>query len=178
MIKAAFGVWVLTEVVLVATVAATYSMLPDPVATHFGANGQADDWRPRSDYAAYLITASAMVSAMCAGPLYLARKLPDSMINVPNRDYWLALERRGEAYDRLFALGLAIGAATTGLFVAIHLLTVRANRARPPRVATGEAVVLIAAFLAVLAGVVLGFSGRAWKVDATDSERRRRDRRE
>lgn len=163
--RKALAALILAQVALALSVAATYGMLPDRVATHFGADGRADGWDSKAAYATYLLTGSALISALCAGPLYLARKLPDSLINIPDRDYWLAPERRDEAHDRLFGLGLAIAAATTCLFIAIHLLTVRANRERPPRLATAEAIALLAAFLAVLAGVIYGFSSRAWKIE-------------
>jgi uncharacterized membrane protein len=164
-LRKALAALILSHVALVVVVASTYGLLPDRVATHFGPDGRADGWASRPDYATYLLSSSVLLSIMCAGPLYLARKLPDSLINIPERDYWLAPGRRADAYSRLFALGLWIAAATTGLFVALHLLTVRANRARPPRLATAEAFGLVLVFLAVLGAVVWGFSARAWKVE-------------
>ena len=163
--RKALSALILAQVALALSVAATYAMLPDRVATHFGADGRPDGWESKAAYATYLLAGSALISALCAGPLYLARKLPDSLINIPERDYWLAPERRAEAHDRLFGLGLAIAAATTVLFIALHLLTVRANRERPPRLAPTEVLGLMATFLAVLGGVIYGFSGRAWRVE-------------
>ncbi|WP_337174027.1 DUF1648 domain-containing protein [Paludisphaera sp.] len=163
--KKALAALILAHATLALSVAATHRLLPDRVATHFGPDGQPDGWASRSDYATYLLSSAALISILCAGPLYLTRKLPESLINIPERDYWLAPERRDEAHARLFALGLGIAAATTGLFVALHLLTVRANLARPPRLATAEAFGLVATFLAILGGVFWAFGPRAWRVE-------------
>jgi serine/threonine-protein kinase len=162
-LKKALAALILAQAALALTLAATYPWMPERVATHFGPDGGPDGWESRSAYATYLLSASVLISALCAGPLYLARKLPDSLINIPERDYWLAPENRDEAHARLFALGLAIATATTVLFIALHLLTVRANRSRPPRLEPAEAFGLIAIFLVILGAVVWSFSARAWR---------------
>lgn len=163
--RKALAALILAQAALGLALAATYSSMPERMAIHFGPDGRPDGWESRSAYATYLMSASVLISLLCTGPLYLARKLPDSLINIPERDYWLAPERRDEAHARLFTLGLAIATATTVLFIALHLLTVRANRSQPPRLAQAEAFGLIAIFLAILGGVVWSFSARAWRTD-------------
>nr|WP_303652436.1 DUF1648 domain-containing protein [Paludisphaera mucosa] len=150
---------------LVVAVAATYSRLPARVASHFAADGRADGWSSRPAYAAILLLGAAAVAIFCAVPVNLARVVPDEMINLPNREYWLAPERRRETLDRLSALGLAIAAATTALFLAVHLEIVRAHREDPPRLPLAEGLVLIAGYLIALGAVVYAFGFRAWRVD-------------
>lgn len=163
--RKALSALILAHVALGLAVAATYERLPDRVATHFDSAGVPDGWESRPVYATYLLVAAALISGLCAGPTYLTRHLPDSLINIPNREHWLAPGRRAEAHDRIAALGLAIAAATTGLFIALHLLTVRANGLTPPRQAPAEGVGLVAAYLAILGCVIYGFSVRAWKIE-------------
>ena len=156
---------ILAQVVLAVAVAISYGTLPEPVATHFDAHGAADAWASRPEYATQILGGGALIAALCVAPLYLARRLPDSMIHIPDREYWLAPERRAGTFDRLYAMGLAIAATATGLFVGMHALTVKANRLRPARIEPAETIALVAAFLTVLVGVLYAFRIRPREVD-------------
>ncbi len=165
MLRKALSALTLAHVVLSLSVAVTYSRLPDRVATHFDVHGRPDGWESKPTYATYLIVAAVLISGLCAGPLYLARHLPDNLINIPNREHWLSPKHRREANDRLLGLGVWIAVAVTSLFVAIHLATVRANQHVPPRLAPGGALGLMLAFVAILGGVIYAFSIRAWRIE-------------
>ena len=160
------GLLLLTaQIALAASVVATYGMLPDQVATHFSSDGRASGWTSRPTYAAIIILGGAATALACAGPIYLARHLPDSLINIPHRDYWLAPERRRETYERLAELGTWTGILTTALFLGLHLLTVRAHRVQPPRLPLTDGLSVIGPFLIGLAAVVYVYGFRAWRVD-------------
>src|SRR5689334_19191939 len=71
----------------------TAPQLPERVASHFKVAGTPDGWMSRS---AYLWTFAGLTGGMSLFILtlfYCLRFLPVSLINLPNRDYWLASER-------------------------------------------------------------------------------------
>ncbi|WP_165246393.1 DUF1648 domain-containing protein [Paludisphaera soli] len=154
----------LTHGTLAVAIATTYATLPDRVASHFTASGRADGWSSRPAYAASLLGGAALTSILCVAPLALSRHLPDSLLNIPDREYWLAPERRDEAYAKLLAFGLGTASLATGLFVGLHLLTVRANRVQPPRLPLSEGMGLMAVFLIGLGLLIYHFQRRAWRV--------------
>ncbi len=105
---------------------------------------------------------------MCAGATYLARYLPDHSVNIPNRAYWLAPERRREAHGKLFAFGLWLGCLLVVFFEGLHVLTVLANRAVPARLPAKGTAVLAGAFLIGVLGLLSYFCALAWRVDDRD----------
>src|SRR5690554_6551235 len=80
--------------VLAAWVAVSSQTLPSLVASHFDASGKADGYMPRGVYTAF-------VSILVAGAPLLVALLPywvirddGTNLNIPNKQYWLAPERR------------------------------------------------------------------------------------
>lgn len=57
---------------------------------------------------------------------------PSESMNLPNREYWLAPERRAQTMDTLVAWGLLLGVFTIALIAAVHYAIVDAHRATPP----------------------------------------------
>jgi len=55
------------------------------------------------------------------------RFIPSSLINLPNRDYWLAPERRAESLAVLGACMAWFGVLTGGLMALVTELALRAN---------------------------------------------------
>ena len=115
-------------VALLVRVALVWSQLPDPVASHFGSGGQPDAFMSRrAFFVAMALVGGGSVALVFASPLLL-RRLPSTLVNLPNREYWLANEqRRDEAVHRLAGTMGWIGAATTALLVIAIELTVQAN---------------------------------------------------
>ncbi len=123
----------------------SYSQLPDPVACHFGADGQADGWLSRQGY--FILVAGL---PLFLGGLFwlIARQgvhFPRA-INIPRRDYWLAPERRARTSDLLLCWLLWLGTLLTGLIGGTHELTVQANQVQPPQLATGGLLALLVSF--------------------------------
>lgn len=73
-----------------------YPQLPERVASHFAANGRPNGWQSKQDF--FVIPCLAiLVSAFVA--FVLPRTLafvPQELINLPNKSYWLAQERRAK----------------------------------------------------------------------------------
>ncbi|HEY3818034.1 MAG TPA: DUF1648 domain-containing protein [Polyangiaceae bacterium] len=93
--------------------------LPERVATHFGADGVPNGWMSRDDatttYLALVIGLNLLffLIALSLGAL------PSSMVNIPNRDYWLAPERRDDTVRKM-----AVRMAIFGVAVSTFLIVV------------------------------------------------------
>ncbi len=125
------------------------SMLP-AVASHFDGAGTADGYMSRSAYRLVLVLLIVAVPLLL-GLLPVAATMSDRMrLNIPNREYWLAPERRAETLAFLRVHGLWF-ASFVALFLAyVHWLVVEANRLHPPRLSTVSIQVGLAAFFIVL----------------------------
>jgi uncharacterized membrane protein len=123
------GFWALIGVLAVSAMDAAYHypLLPARVASHFGASGQADGWMPKDAF--MVMNASLLLfTAVLMGSIQtLVRYLPDDSINLPNKEYWLAPERRALTMNIVGSYFLWFAVATNTLLAAILHLVYRAN---------------------------------------------------
>jgi uncharacterized membrane protein len=131
-----------------AAMAATYSRLPEVVASHFNANGAPNGWMPRDSYVWTMVGVVTFTTALLAGMFALIRYLPKGMVNLPNRDYWLAPERRAETSRTLGSYGLVMAGLVSLNFMGLQLLVVKANESQPVELSSGVWWIL-AGFLAI-----------------------------
>jgi RNA polymerase sigma factor (sigma-70 family) len=134
------------------------------VATHFDWAGRPDGWMTHSHY--------LLVSLMfgCGFPLfflaigYLPRFLPINKFTfkIPNRDYWLAPERRDETFNYLFRHSLWQACFAAVFALALQLLVVQANHQTPPHFSSPLAWVAAGCFIAATA-VLIGILFRHFK---------------
>ncbi len=125
----------------------TTQFLPDPVATHFGAESRANGWMGRSNYLLFMLSFTVGLSAFvsfCVGTL--PRKFPD-WTNVPNRDYWLAAARREESLRYLSVHGKRLGCLIVMMMLGMHYTILVANHTRPPTLP-----------LPIFSSILIGFS--------------------
>lgn len=118
---------VLMLLVGVLEVAIYYSRLPDTVASHFGPDNSANGWMPKGAFFAIFGVVVAVLAFSMLGSALLSRRLPARWINLPNKDYWLAPERRGETWSALTDYMVWACVAALALLAAIMHLSVRAN---------------------------------------------------
>ncbi len=145
-----------TVMLLLAAVAAAqllhyYPKLPETIAVHFGASGQANGWSGRTSF--FMIYAGIEAAIALAGLAiaFFGERIPASFLNLPNRDHWLSPERRDETLAFVWTQTIWIEVMTLAFLVTIAELVFRANLGDgAPRLSSGFAVVLIA----FVAGVV------------------------
>jgi hypothetical protein len=85
----------------------------------------------------------------------LFRRIPSRWFNLPNRDYWLAPERREETIDVISSQMKWFGAASLALYLVVIQMVVETNRTSVPR--------LDSASMFVVLGIYLLFTG-VWLV--------------
>lgn len=88
--------FVLLCLVLAGEAAYFLPMLPDRLATHFDASGRANGWSSQAGFRAIIAVLIVIFAAMFAGS-GLLRRVPDRFMNLPNKSYWLAPDRRDQA---------------------------------------------------------------------------------
>jgi hypothetical protein len=134
----------------------TSAALPPVVASHFGPGGGADGYMGKGLYTALMVALVIVVPGLIASSIVLVRVLPPRLVNLPNKQYWLAPERRAASLEALGALGVRF-AVTLAVFLGfVHWLVVRANSVQPPRLAEGWLFAGLAVF--ILATLVSVFS--------------------
>ena len=111
----------------------TSGALPSVVASHFGPGGQANGFMGKAPYMALMLALVIAVPALVASSVLLVRVLPPQLVNLPNKRYWLAPERRAASLEALGALSLRFAVALAVFLCFVHWLVVRANAVQPPK---------------------------------------------
>jgi hypothetical protein len=128
----------------------TTASLPDRVASHFGAEGLANGYMTREGYRWFMLFFTVGFPAlMVLGIGGLPRLIPQ-YTNLPNRDYWLAPERRAQAFDFLTIHALWFGCLLLLFICSVHWLVVQANTQHPPQLANGPFLMSLGLFLGAL----------------------------
>lgn len=127
--------------------------LPDRLASKFALDGTVRSSSSKAVFAWIFggITALMVLAFLAIG---LLRRLSDGYVNVPNRDHWLAPDRRDAAIeDVVGAVRLMLSGSV--MFIALACwLVIEANRASPPLLSSAF-FVLLAAYLAGLCAVAI-----------------------
>ncbi len=107
-----------------------YPPLPETIASHFDASGQANGFMSKTSFFAFGAILLVFLTAMFSLISKWLPEMPDSMVNLPNKDYWLAPERREHTlavFGNFFAW---LNVAVTAMFVAINQIVLTANLMR------------------------------------------------
>lgn len=111
--------------------------LPDPVASHFDAEGGPDGFMPRAQYIAIMMAVTVIVPLFIATLTRFAISRAGARINLPNRDYWLAPERRAETIGFLTQQATQFAALLVLFMCYAQWLAARANATTPPSLDSG-----------------------------------------
>ena len=121
--------------------------MPDVVGSHFDESGVANGFMPRSLYVGFMLVIVAVLPLLLVIVQSFVLGSTSARIKLPNREHWLAPERRAETIDFL-RQRLAHFASMLVVFLGYaHWLVVRANAVTPPELASLWFVVGICVFL-------------------------------
>ena len=139
-------VFLLVLVVAGAFVWLTSGGLPPVVASHFGPGGAANGFMDKGMYTAFMLAVVVAVPALIALSGQLVRVLPPQLINLPNRQYWLAPQRRAATLESLSSLSVRFAFALVVFLCFVHWLVVQANAVQPARLPEAPLFVGLALF--------------------------------
>ncbi len=105
-----------------------WSSAPPIVPSHFDAAGRPNAWSSRNAFFALEAGVSLGIAALFLALPILLKLTPVSLINLPNKAYWLASERRDETMDRLASYFDVFASATVLLLLVVFQLAARASR--------------------------------------------------
>jgi uncharacterized membrane protein len=125
-----------------------YPIMPERMAVHFNASGIADGFGPKQPFFMVLGIATGICFFLFGSFSFLMRIIPDSMVNLPNKSYWLAPERRKETHKRLTGQMLLLGAMTMLLLDGVMYLCFKANLSPTPAIPAEILWVMLALFMA------------------------------
>jgi uncharacterized membrane protein len=136
-----------------------YPRLPPIVASHFGPDGRANGWMTKEGFALFsLIPLGVALIVALFAPL-LAARLPARLINLPNKEYWLAPERKAATVEVLYEHMEWLGCALLALFIFIYELVFAANM-RGTGLANGPFTAGLVGFLVFVAMWLIRFNRR------------------
>jgi len=122
------------------------SRLPERVATHFDGSGVPNGWMGRDAAVWFGPGMAVFLLLVFVGVGRLVRVLPVEMVNLPDKEYWLAPERRDSTLARIERMLRWMGILVGVFVLAVQEASFRANLAPGQRLGSG-ALVLLAGFL-------------------------------
>jgi uncharacterized membrane protein len=96
-----------------------YPRLPETVASHFNRAGQPDVWSSKATFVRIYLAVTGLVTILFLAVTFTMSKIPVSLINLPNKDYWLSEERRQDTLALLSHYFLWFASATLLLLLDI-----------------------------------------------------------
>ena len=133
-----------------------FPMLPERMASHFGASGAPSGWMTKEQF--FITYALVLIPALVV-EFFVGKRISrkgDARISLPNKEYWLAPERREETFAYFRRFFAWYGSALLALLVYVMGLTLRANLDVEPHLPTTPTITAIVLFVAYnIAAVVL-----------------------
>ncbi len=124
-----------------------YSLLPERMASHFGGSGRPDGFQSKDAFFALSGLMLIMTLVIFGGLGTLLRMIPSKWFNLPNRDYWLAPERRGETLEVISVQMEWFGAASLALYLFVIQRVVETNLTPEPRLDSASMFVVLGLYL-------------------------------
>jgi len=120
----------LLGLVLVSLVEAArqWNSAPGRVPSHFDAAGRPNAWSSRDEFFFLQAGVTLGIAALFIGIPRLLKSTPASLINLPNKSYWLAPERREKTMERLASSFDVFACATVLLLIVVFELTSLVSR--------------------------------------------------
>jgi uncharacterized membrane protein len=123
--------FVLLCVLLVGEAAYYLPMLPPRLATHFDASGRANGWSSQAGLRTVIAALVVIFAALFAGT-GLLRRIPDRFMNLPNKGYWFAPDRRDQALAFICDWMRWFLVMVMSLLALVIGMVLRANLVTPP----------------------------------------------
>ena len=124
-----------------------FPLLPDRLASHFAASGMPNGWMTKQQF--FITYAVVFVPALLV-EFWVSHRIenkPDAKLNLPNKEYWLAPERRANTFAYFDSFFAWYGCAFLFVEVFAMGLAMRANFDTSPKLPTGPIFSVITGFV-------------------------------
>ncbi|MCE9608772.1 MAG: DUF1648 domain-containing protein [Chthoniobacter sp.] len=135
----------------------TAHQLPVQLATHFGTDGQANGWMARAGHVRFMLGIGLGVPLSIVLIIAIVSRLGGAGLNIPNRQYWLAPERRAQTLAFVQRQMVWFACLLVLFFVMIHHLILWANAHTPAMLSPSGLWIPIALFLAAIVAWTVAF---------------------
>ncbi len=131
-----------------------YPLLPEKIATHFDINDTPNGWMTRDGFAQFYIGFLAFTAGVFLGTAGLVAKLP-KLVNIPNKNYWMAPERQAASISGLRRAMTCLGAFIGLGIIAVHHLVIATCLKDKPVLDNSAFFVCVGALIAGILGFTL-----------------------
>jgi hypothetical protein len=111
---------------------------------------------PKDAFFGVQLAITILIAGLAVGLRAILVRVPVGLINLPNREYWLAPQRRAETVERVASFTDILFTGTLALLLAAFELAVAANLRQPPLFDSGLMWPLLAAY------IIFTFGGIVW----------------
>ncbi len=126
-----------------------WPLTPETMASHFDGSGRANGWQTRVFF--FVLYGGVLVLLFFTFQI-LPRQLkrfPDGLINLPNKGYWLAPERRAATFAVIEKQMILLGNATMMLIIGTMQLVFQANVDRSNRISGETMWIMLGAYICI-----------------------------
>jgi uncharacterized membrane protein len=114
-----------------------WRQLPPQVPSHFNVHGVPDDWMAKTPFVCIQAGLLLGMAGMQALLDLLIRRSPPGLFNLPNKNYWLAPERRAETKGRISSYMAWLFVATLLFLTAMFEFGYQVGMGRPDAMREG-----------------------------------------
>ncbi len=131
--------------------------LPATVASHFNAAGTPDGWMSRQGYLSFVQIFGLCLPLAIVAVFVLCIFLPDWMVNLPNKQFWLGVGQRHKTRRFIVRRSLWLGCLALLLVAGAHGLTLLANESQPVQLPMRLFWPLLGGFVAAVGAWLVAF---------------------
>jgi hypothetical protein len=136
--------------------------LPEILGSHFAVNGAVNGWQSKGAFFSIELAVVVLAAVVGFGIPRMIGVMPVSLINLPNKEFWLGPERREGTLLYIRVWSAWFGCALLAFLLFVMELAFRANLSTPPNFNNGAFVPALLAFVAfdttALIWLILHFS--------------------
>jgi uncharacterized membrane protein len=121
--------------------------LPEVVGSHFAGSGAVNGWQTKAAFFGMELAVVILAAVVGFAIPRIIGAMPVSLINLPNKEFWLSPERREETFGYLQMHMAWFGCALLAFLLFVMELVFRANMQTPVRMNSAALVTALVAFL-------------------------------
>lgn len=107
--------------------------LPEVLASHFAGNGAVNGWQSKAAFFSIELAVVVLAAVVGFGVPRMIAAMPISLINLPNKEFWMSAERRDGTVSYIGMWSAWFGCALLAFLLFVMELAFRANLRTPPQ---------------------------------------------